>query len=405
MGIVTHTIQFKPELYRPVAGFARDYHPMDWDVGSETHFATRFPFARNWVQWEELYGGWKKAGFGIDVCVMFETIKADGWKDMARDAYAYGHSFARFFGPSGTQKLVEAVEIGNEPGLYDDATYRTVFENMARGIRQGDPALKVATCALTAVKSHRWAKSVDCVKGLESLYDVITMHTYAEAEPYPTWRRSYPEDPKIKYLKDVGDLMAWRDANAPGKPLWITEFGYDATTKPSPTMGDFKQWVGSTETQQAQWLVRSFFAFAAMGVDRAYIYWFNDKDEPQLHGSSGLTRDYKPKPAYHVVAHLYKTLGNYRFTRAVVEKPGELMVYEFLKGDSADRIWAAWLPTGSNQSKEVTLPNPPGKVLRAERMSLKEGPPESVPLIDTATGIRTIVNESPVYLWTSGSTR
>ena len=69
------------------------------------------------------------------------------------------------------------------------------------------------------------------------------------------------------------------------------EFGWDASTKlfPLPAKGDFARWVGSTETEQAQYLVRSFLLFSKLDVTRAYIYFFDDKDEPQVHGSSGLT--------------------------------------------------------------------------------------------------------------------
>ena len=38
----------------------------------------------------------------------------------------------------------------------------------------------------------------------------------------------------------------------------MTEFGWDATTKPAPTTGTFSKWEGSTETQQAQWIVRAW---------------------------------------------------------------------------------------------------------------------------------------------------
>lgn len=401
MGLNVHTVLFKPELYKPVCRLLRDYHGLDWDLGQDTNYAPRFPFARNQVNWEELYGGWKKAGYTTDVCCIFDNVPQKQWKDLPRDAFAYGLSFARFFGPSGTQPLVESLEIGNEPGLYDDASYRAIFENMARGARQGDPKLKVATCALTAGPSQRYAKSVSCVRGLESLYDVLNMHTYAQVEGYPTWLRSYPEDPKIDYLKDVRAMLDWRNANAPGKELWITEFGWDASTKPAPSTGDFKQWVGSTETQQAQWLVRSFFAFAALGVDRAYIFWFNDKDEPQIHGSSGLTRDYKPKPSFYAVSHLYRTLGDYRFVRAVEQKPGELYAYEFQRGDDPkQRIWAVWSPTGSGRTQDVALPAPPGPIARAETMPLKDGPPDPASWKSGPNGaVRLTATESPAYLW------
>ena len=37
---------------------------------------------------------------------------------------------------------------------------------------------------------------------------------------------------------------------------------------------------------------------------RAYLYWFNDADQASLHASSGLTRNYGPKPSFDAVAHL-----------------------------------------------------------------------------------------------------
>jgi serine/threonine-protein kinase ATR len=274
---------------------------------------------------------------------------------------------------------VESIEIGNEPGHYSDTAYRVLFENMAKGLRQGDPKLKVVTCATTTGASEKYSKSLSCVKGLEALYDVINIHTYAFAEQYPTWRRSYPEDASLKYLTPMKEAITWRNANAPGKEIWITEFGWDASTKPAPPTGDFSKWMSSTDTQQAQYLVRSFLVFSTLDVDRAYIYFFNDKDEPQLHGSSGLTRDYKPKPAFHAVAHLYRTLGDYRFSRIVTEEAGKLAVYEYRHGTKAnERIWVAWSPTGANRQMEVTLPAPGGTVYQAERMPLKAGEAETV---------------------------
>ena len=45
MGLNVHTVQFKTELYKPVTRLLRDYHGFKWDVGDETDFPTRFPFA------------------------------------------------------------------------------------------------------------------------------------------------------------------------------------------------------------------------------------------------------------------------------------------------------------------------------------------------------------------------
>jgi hypothetical protein len=63
MGVNGHTIQFKPQLYASVCRAVRDYHPMEWDTGADTSFTPPFPFARNGVDWQKVYGSWKVAGY------------------------------------------------------------------------------------------------------------------------------------------------------------------------------------------------------------------------------------------------------------------------------------------------------------------------------------------------------
>ena len=209
MGINGHTIQFKPELYSKVCRKARDYHSFGWDMGKDTDFVPRFPEARNRVNWDLVYGSWQSHTFETDVCVMFNETPPDSWKDLTRDARAYGLAFAKAFGPSSTKKLVSSVEIGNEPGDYSDERYRQLFENMTKGLREGDPRLKILTCNMTTGQSGRYEKSVKCVEGLEPLYDVLNIHTYAIAEKWPSWKRTFPEDPTVDFLSNVQSLITW----------------------------------------------------------------------------------------------------------------------------------------------------------------------------------------------------
>jgi hypothetical protein len=76
-----------------------------------------------------------------------------------------------------------------------------------------------------------------------------------------------------------------------------------------------------------------------------------------------------------------------------------LYVYEY-KNPTGERIWAVWSPTGSNREAIVALPDTGGKVNRAERMPLKEGPAAQVKWETAADGkISLTVTESPAYLW------
>ena len=399
LGLNVHTVLFKPELYRPVTKLLRDYHPFGWDAGEETAVLPPFPMAKNGVDWGTLYRDWTKAGYRVDVSLMFDEILPPKWNNLPADALAYGEAFAKEFGPSGPRATVESIEIGNEPGKYSDADYRVLLEAAAKGIRRGDPKLLIATCAVDAAASGEYHKSLETIKGLEDLYDVISIHSYPEAAGWPTWRRSYPEDPSLDFLKKIERVVRWRNDHAPGKPVWLTEFGWDSTTKPADTEGAFKDWVGVTDVQQARYIVRAFLVLAEYDIERAYLFWFNDDDSPSIHGSSGLTRHYQPKPAFHAAAQLQRVLGDYQFVRAVVKNSGELYVYEFQNPNRpVGRIWAAWSPTGSEREATARLPRPPGRITRAEKMSL-------TPAVETATwsakgdGIELPLGESPTYLW------
>ena len=401
IGLNTHTIQFRPELYKPVAKLIRNYHPVEWDLANDPKNTTTFPKARNGVDWMSLYGEWKRQGFVTEASLMFESIKGDKWTDIPTQAFRYGESLASFFGPSGKQPVLEAVEIGNEPTDFDEATYRSMFENMAKGIRKGDPKMLIATCAVAIGKEDKYSKDVNSLKGLEKLYDVLNVHSYAFVEPWPTWRRTYPEDPATGYLKQIQKVIDWRDKNAPGKKVWLTEFGYDASTKPPPTTGDFSKWVDVTDEQQAQYIVRSFAVLSRMNLDRAYLYWFNDEDTPQLHGSSGLTRNYLPKPSYRALAHMQKTLGGYRFSKALVEKAGEAYVYEFTKKGSKHKILMAWSPTGSAREEKIGLfAYGTAKVERVEQMPISADPASKVRFtVSPNRGLQFPISESPAYVF------
>jgi len=401
IGINGHTVQFKPELYSQVCKVVRDYHPLEWDTGNETDYKLDFPSARNGVNWETVYGAWRKNGFFNDACIMFETVPADQWKSLAKDSFHYGERFATNFGPSSHLKLVDAVEIGNEPGKFTDEQYRIVFENMSKGFRQGDQKLKIATCNVNVSKSGDYHKSVDCLNGLQDFYDVLNIHSYALIEGWPTWKRSYPENPKLlTYTQDVDNLIAWRDGHVPDKEIWLTEFGWDSSTQPNHPEGDFAKWVGNNDLEQAQWLVRSFFLFAKRDVQKAFVFFFNDDDSPQFHGSSGLTRKFQPKPSFFAVSHLFRTLGDYRLNRVIRESQELGFLYEFAHELDASRfVLVAWLPSGTQAKSQSQLDLAGHTLSKVERMpvSSEPAPLEDLTVTDQTVGFT--VDENPLYFF------
>ena len=278
---------------------------------------------------------------------------------------------------------------------------------MSRGIRKADPKIKIVTATTQPGAGDKYAKSLEqtfASPRVLPLYDVINLHVYATkpaAEGQSPWDRSCPEDPNIEYLKVIDDAIAFRDEKAPGKEVWVTEFGYDACTPEAMSRregwAEKLNWQGVRDTQQAQYLVRSFLCFAERDVSRAYIYFFDDNDKASVHAASGLTRRFVPKPSFWAVKHLYETLGDYRMSRVVRKEAGGVYVYEFKHGDQADRVvWVVWSPTGSN--RPTTLRDLPGRLIRAERMPLAGDGPRPIALKDFDGAVELAVTQSPVYL-------
>jgi hypothetical protein len=408
---------FRPELYNQVCRLARNYHNMMWDVNRPGERPT-FPVCVNKVNWKDhVYGRWIKAGIEVDICAQFGGFGPENvdyhrlWEGRPSWAYTYGYEMARYFGPSGPERLCTSIEIGNEPGNgFEDDLFKDIFKNMAKGIRAADPKVKILTPAVQVGPADKYSKSLQetfASPEMKGLYDVINLHVYAfkpKQEGRSPWDRSFPEDPAIDYLKTVDKAIAWRDREAPDKGIWITEFGWDACTDTAmkDRSGWFLNlnWTGVTELQQAQYLVRSLLCFSKRRIDRAYIYYYDDEDKASVHASSGLTRHFKPKMSFWAVKHLYETLGKFRFNRVVREVQDDLYVYEFIHGGNANEvIWAVWSPTGVGREKELTLQGLPSKPFRVEQMSIQQAPAPDVTWTTAGDGgIRLKVTESPVYV-------
>ncbi|MEM9418524.1 MAG: hypothetical protein AAGA25_05635 [Planctomycetota bacterium] len=399
LGLNTHTVQFKPERYDGLVEKLRDYHPVHWDLEDDTALLPPFPLAKNRVDWQKVYGSWNAAGYDPHVCLIFTRMPAKAWDDLERDVETYGRYVAQVFGPNGKYPLISSVGVGNEPGQFTDDEYQRLFVAMASGLRSADPDLLITTCATQTGPSDKYSKNIELFKDHPELYDVITIHTYAQAEGWPTWKRSFPEDPSIEYLTRLRDLLAWRDAHAPGKAVWVCEYGWDASTKQPEPSGTFAKWQDVSDLQQAQYLVRSAMVFMREGVDRAYIYFFDDKDEPKVHAAAGLMRNGKPKMSWFAVRHLQQTLGDYRFHETLSKEPHGVYAYAFQHAeDPTQEIVVAWMATGSGKERSVKIEVGKRKITAAELMPTSEAPAESVAFKQAGEHLRLKLGESPVFL-------
>lgn len=410
MGINGNIGIFRPELYAKTCTLIRDYHNGEWDFGDSPANETRYPLTATeylpgkvfpgGMSWIDGYGEYLAHGYRINACIQTPRTKMEQWTDHAAQAYRLGRTMAEFFGPSGEHKLIETIQVENEPKDQTAEFYAEHLRHFGQGVRDGDPNLKIVTANVQTGEVDIYSKPTSRLVGNEAYYDVIATHVYAFADHWPTYRRSFPEDPTIPFLKIVKDLIAWRDNHAPEKEVWVTEFGWDATTAPTPAQYPESAFVDVSDTRQAQYIVRTFMVFSSMDLGRAYLFYFNDGNVHSLHASSGITRDYRPKPAYHAMRHLFETLGDYRFAKAIEKKDHYLYVYAYVRGnDPADRIYAVWSPSGHGREfvAQVELPAKPWK---AERMPTESGPAPSAVYEFLEDGeIRLAVTESPTYFW------
>jgi hypothetical protein len=144
-------------------------------------------------------------------------------------------------------------------------------------------------------------------------------------------------------------------------------------------------------------------SLSSTDIERAYLYFFDDKDEAQLHGASGITRNYKPKPSFYAMSHLYKSLDDYHFAKAVLQREGDVYCFQYDRADApAEHIFVVWRPTGDAEIRHITLPfnESAGKIYKTERMPLSAEKAEKVNWKKTDTGIDIEGGPLPVFIWT-----
>lgn len=179
--------------------------------------------------------------------------------------------------------------------------------------------------------------------------DVINIHAYAWKNtkgPEGGGPAVSPEDYGFK--ERLAAFTAYRNKYIPHAEVWITEFGWD-TNPNSPLAAPA---IGSMTTEEVQgiWMVRAYLAFAAAGVDRAFMYMLRDidaKSKTQF-ASSGLTTakpEFKPKPSWFYVYTLKNTLKNMVFAGEEKSGNNNLLIYKFKDVQQRKTVYAVWFKT------------------------------------------------------------
>ena len=404
MGINGHSFQFIPDLYDDVATHARAYHPVYWDVKYDICEPLQLPLTLEkitkdgQINWIDTYCYWANYNFTIDLSLEIDYLSTH---DLDLDQletciYNYTDSLLYHLSP-----VISSVEIGNEIVKTDPTNYLKVFKPMACAVRNSYPGIKIVTPAV-AVSPDGFELPIGLFSDYSELYDVINIHTYAFISGYPEWQRTNPEDVQSNYLNKIYNIIKWRNKNAPGKEIWITEFGFDAPSKVAlarERAEEMQELKVSSELEQAQWLVRSHLLFSAMDVERAYIYYFNDSDVVSLHGASGITRNFIPKPAYFALKQLKEELEGYQFNRRIKKERNEIYIYEYIKNQEGriNRKWVAWRPINKNNSRGYAIKSLYGEPVHINKM--KTSPTQNcIPWKFEDDTIKLPIDGSPLFI-------
>ena len=223
------------------------------------------------------------------------------------------------------------------------------------GVKVADPNMNLAMAGLAGVGTRYiqamsfWMKH-NRTDGQLAL-DAFNVHTYCKKliryNGYQVYVGVCPEIGKI--TEYVEELTTWRDQYYPDKEVWLTEFGWDTNTS-YQTENACHPYADFTAREiQAMWLVRAYFMFASVGVDRAAMYMASDLGDEATsvgkYGTSGvISHSGEKKDSYYYIYTLKNTMGDMRFAEIIDSGNENVWIYRF-ENDNGKSCYAVWCPT------------------------------------------------------------
>jgi hypothetical protein len=333
-----------------VAGWARDYHKSYWYEPS--------PDSYRWESGWQYVGNFYRALRAVGVKVMPATELAPAWAssngqitgnpDPAAHANYLGDLVAHF------GDTIAAVENFNEPNqswrqpLFPSEKFGTMTAHDYEAVKAADPNLLFVLAGM-AGPDTTYLDAAN--RASDGKFDVVNFHWYAPGDT-----TNGGVNPEAGGLADqVGRVRSWRDAHAPGKPVWITEFGWDTFQQ---TDGR-KSKVYAPESSAANYLLRALFLMQAQGVEKGFVFMYRDPTSNALnlhvtYNSAGLVTntaeaDGRKKPGWYYLATLKSVLGDYALDHVVLDGPN-IYHYEYAVPGTAKRAAVLWARNGDRDN-------------------------------------------------------
>ena len=451
-----------PELLARAAGFVREYHNWAWDTEA-TDRQVRFQPSgaaggRSWF-FDDYYARLKSLGVTVSPAIQqsspayFPGPNIDAkpvaagadpetpgsYKVHAEHLYQYAARYGSSPVPDASIRIaadqprrtglgsLHYLENWNEP----DKTWRgregrfAPFELAAMcsadydgdkgrmgktaGVRAADPKMRLVMGGLAGVRLQYlramklWA---EVHRGGDFPADVINLHHYSSDGPDDQGFKTTGISPEADHLRErFAEVVAWRNVNVPKCELWVTEFGYDTDPRSplhAPAIGTY-----SAEEVQGMWLIRSYLALAAAGVDRAAMFMFRDvkSDDGGVFASCGMVTEkgkWAPKASYFYIATLKKRLVGMRFSGEVTTGRKDVLVYRFA-GAGGQTAYVAWCPTADDRHAKGVSIAVPGAAATAVELTTGSLDGVASKLQVSGGAVSVDVREKPVIVLAAGS--
>lgn len=451
------------------AGFVREYHNWNWDEGDLWPFRPElqhgYPgYPHNLNKFNPSYagGGWRFDDYyralrqmGITVCPVIQgsaswlsasfgskpvppgssTTDPASYAAHADHMFQYAARYGSRKVPQGLLKLapdqprrtgmglLHYYEDWNEPdnwweganahfAPYEYAAMASADRDGHRGamgatfgVRNADPAARLVMAGLAD-------PSLDYLRAMSFWAqfhrhgsfpaDVINLHHYSNAGSDRPIVGISPEEDGL--LQKMAQFVQYRNQHLPEAEVWVTEFGYDtnpASPQRAPSIGG-----QSPEEVQGEWIVRSFLALAAAGVDRAAVFMLRDVNSKGTNrfDTCGLTSDqasgYRPKPSWYYVYTLKTTLKGMRFAGEAPSQDARVRIYRFKRIGGPGGAFALWCPTSNGTAVDGYRFTLPQAATHATLVELHTGSIHGVTSDLRITSRRTTlrVTERPVFV-------
>lgn len=249
------------------------------------------------------------------------------------------------------------------------------------GSRMG---VKNADSGMGVVAAGTAGASIDYLKGLQyytyytrkdhsTPFDILNFHAYPSNGTNgrgtnkhgrsPENYFSNPDNPVKKYIEAANELF-------PGKPVWLTEWGYDrnrATKISVPVI----QGLDSAQIQ-AQWIARFWFMLSFTGVQRSTIFQLRNDPLHTMYDSLGTTTfnttgltdghyvgnvyshlyatSWYAYPAYYFQRTIWLKLYNYKPDSILYQNHDSIWVYKYRNVLHKDSVaYIVWSGTETNR--------------------------------------------------------